>query len=147
MQMFREKMSGKKRVKRCDCYLSNLPVGVPQQVSLQGVQTRQRVCNDLSFVVRIRVLDKVLDSREHRGFRFTDSKAKFYRIVFNEGVGVKSVPFGLIHITPQVLNVRHHNVPKAEKYDYTVYPVWTAVNAIGQGRQRSMKAASSEYTL
>jgi hypothetical protein len=68
-------------------------------------------------------LDKVLDSREHCGFRFMDSKAKFYRIVFNERVRVKGVPFGLVHTTAQVLNVRRHNLPNAGKSDYTVYPV------------------------
>ena len=106
-----------------------LSAGVPQQVSLQGVQTRQRLCNDLSLGVRIRVWDEILDSREHRSFRLIDSKAKFYGIVFNEGVGVKSVPFGLIHMAPQVLNVRHENVPKGRKSDYTVYPVWLALPA------------------
>jgi hypothetical protein len=110
-------------LRRYDCHKRNLSAGVPQQVSLQGVQTRKRVCNDLAFVVRIRVLDKVLDSREHCGFRFMDSKAKFYRIVFNERVRVKGVPFGLILMAPQVLNVRCHNLPKARKSDYTIYPV------------------------
>jgi hypothetical protein len=38
-------------------------------------------------------------------------------------VRVKGVPFGLIHMAPQVLNVRRHNLPKAGKSDYTIYPV------------------------
>jgi hypothetical protein len=87
------------------------------------MQTRERICNDLSLGVRIRVLDKILDSRKHRSFRLIDSKAKLYGIVLHERVGVKGVPFGLIHMTPQVLNAARQNVPKAGKSDYTVYPV------------------------
>lgn len=68
------------------------------------MQIRQRVCNDLSFGVRIRILDKILDTHKHGSFRLIDSKTEFYGIVFNERVRVKIVPLGLIHTTPQVLN-------------------------------------------
>jgi len=78
------------------------------------MQTRERVCNDLSLGVRIRVLDKILDSRKHRSFRLIDSKAKLYGIVLHERVGVKGVPFGLIHMTPQVLNVDLKTYQKPE---------------------------------
>jgi len=57
------------------------------------MQIRERVCDDFAFVARIRVFDEILDSQKYCSFSLGNSKAKFYRIVLNERVGVKRVPF------------------------------------------------------
>lgn len=75
-------------------------VSVTLQVSLQSAEGGQCVCNDLSFMAGVGVLDQVLNSGKYGNLCHLNSRAKSYGVVFEESVAVKGVPFSLVQIKP-----------------------------------------------